>query len=413
MLTKKKQLRAGKSVWLAFPAPKVASSAAAAAGSLTADVLVIGAGISGALVSEMAASVGLSVIIADRRGPILGSTPASTALVQYEIDTPLTQLREKIGETNAIRAWRRSKLAVENLAHRTEYLGIDCHMVRRNSLYLAGNSLDAQQIAEEGAARNAAGIETALLTRSQLKARYHLARSSALLSFGNLALNPRLLTAGYLRQAIEKGVRILAPEEVVDIEQHSYGIAATLKSGARLRAKSVVYASGYELPKFITTRSLKIASTFAIATRPQKRRLWPTEAMIWEASDPYLYLRTTPDGRIICGGEDEPFSDEDKRNALLPAKVKRIRAKLQRLMPWVDTRPEFEWAASFGMSSTGLPRIGRIPGRKNVYAALGYGGNGITFSRIAAEVLTAQLTGRHDPDEDLFAFSTTGKAMKE
>lgn len=54
--------------------------------------------------------------------------------------------------------------------------------------------------------------------------------------------------------------------------------------------------------------------------------------MIWEASDPYLYLRTTPEGRIICGGEDEEFTDEEKRNALIPAKVTRLRSKLRRLM---------------------------------------------------------------------------------
>jgi glycine/D-amino acid oxidase-like deaminating enzyme len=42
--------------------------------------------------------------------------------------------------------------------------------------------------------------------------------------------------------------------------------------------------------------------------------------MIWEASDPYLYLRTTPDGRIICGGEDEDFSDEAARDRLLGRK---------------------------------------------------------------------------------------------
>lgn len=402
MVTRKKRLRAGKSIWLAFPSPRI--STRRAVHGATADVLVIGAGISGALISEMAASAGLSVLIVDRRGPILGSTPASTALVQFEIDTPLTRLQEKMGRTAAIRAWRRSKLAVENLAHRTELLGIGCHMVRRNSLYLSGNSLDAKGLAEEAAARNAAGIETALLSRSELKQGYHLGRSGALLSFGNLVLNPRLLTSGYLRQAMARGARVLAPEEVVDIEEHASGIAATLKGGARLQAKAVVYATGYETPKFMRTRSLKIASTFAIATYPQMRRLWPTQAMIWEASDPYLYMRTTHDGRIICGGEDEEFSDEEKRNALLPSKVVRIRSKLHRLMPWVDTRPEFAWAASFGVSSTGLPRIGLVPGRKNTYAALGYGGNGITFSRIAAEILTARLTGGRDLDEDLFAF---------
>jgi glycine/D-amino acid oxidase-like deaminating enzyme len=402
MATRKKQLRAGKSIWQAFAAPKI--STRSAIDGMSADVLVIGAGISGALTGERAAAAGLSVIIADRRGPILGSTPASTALVQFEIDTPLTELRDKIGEKNAIRAWRRSKLAVENLAHRTEHLGIDCHMLRRNSLYLAGNKLNAKELDEEGAGRNEAGFETAVLSRSQLQAAYGLKRSRALLSFGNMALNPRLLTAGYLRAALARGVRILSPVEVTRVEDRAYGISATLKSGMRIRAKAVVYATGYELPEFVKLRSLKIASTFAIATYPQPRRLWPTQAMIWEASDPYLYLRTTPDGRIICGGEDEEFSDEERRNALLPQKVSRIRAKLQRLMPWVDTRPEFEWSASFGLSSTGLPRIGRIPGRKNVYAALGYGGNGITFSRIAAELLTTQLTGRRDPDEDLFAF---------
>jgi glycine/D-amino acid oxidase-like deaminating enzyme len=115
-------------------------------------------------------------------------------------------------------------------------------------------------------------------------------------------------------------------------------------------------------------------------------------------------LRTTHDRRIICGGEDEDFTDEGKRNSLLLFKVTRIRSKLKKLMPWVDTRPEFEWAASFGVSSPGLPRIGRLRGRVNVYAALGFGGNGITFSRIAAEVLTTLLAGGHHPAEDLFAF---------
>lgn len=277
-------------------------------------------------------------------------------------------------------------------------------MIRRDSLYLSGSKLGARKLAAEGVARNAAGFETALLSRPELKQQYRFRRSNALLSFNNLVLNPRLLTSGYLKCAMTRGARLYAPEEVVQVEENASGVAVTLKSGASLRSKAVVYATGYELPKFLKTPSLKIASTFAIATYPQPRRLWPTQAMIWEASDPYLYMRTTPDGRIVCGGEDEEFSDEEKRNALLPAKVSRIRSKLGGLMPWVDTRPEFAWAASFGVSTTGLPRIGRLPGRKNVYAALGYGGNGITFSRIAAEILTAQLRGNRDVDEDLFSF---------
>jgi len=54
---------------------------------------------------------------------------------------------------------------------------------------------------------------------------------------------------------------------------------------------------------------------------------------------------------------------------------------------------------------TGLPSIGAIPGKQNCYAVLGFGGNGITFAMIAAEVLREAIAGRADPDADLFAFA--------
>jgi glycine/D-amino acid oxidase-like deaminating enzyme len=48
--------------------------------------------------------------------------------------------------------------------------------------------------------------------------------------------------------------------------------------------------------------------------------------------------------------------------------------------------------------------IGAIEGHPNVYAAMGYGGNGITFSKIAAEILAKALNGKEDRDAALFAF---------
>src|SRR6185295_7995320 len=100
--------------------------------------------------------------------------------------------------------------------------------------------------------------------------------------------------------------------------------------------------------------------------------------LIWEASDPYLYARTTADGRVIAGGEDEEFSDDERRDALTASKAKRISAKLARLLPQLDARPELRWSGTFGQSRSGLPTIGEIPGLRRCYAVLGYGGNGIT-----------------------------------
>ena len=151
-------------------------------------------------------------------------------------------------------------------------------------------------------------------------------------------------------------------------------------------------------------RRHQVISTWAIATRPQPRKLWPEDCFIWEAADPYLYLRSTPDGRVICGGEDEEFSDDEARDALIPKKAAAIARKLGRLLPQLDTTPEFAWAGAFGSTATGLPSIGAVPGMPNCHAVLGFGGNGITYARIAADVIAGALSGRPDPDADLYAF---------
>jgi glycine/D-amino acid oxidase-like deaminating enzyme len=127
------------------------------------------------------------------------------------------------------------------------------------------------------------------------------------------------------------------------------------------------------------------------------------DVLVTEASDPYLYLRDGPDGSIICGGEDEPFSDDRARDALLPQKVEAIRAKLARLIPGVETKPAFAWAGSFGESATGLPSIGPLPGAPGCYAVLGFGGNGMIYAEIAAEILEVTFAGGRDPDADLYA----------
>jgi len=371
---------------------------------LETDVLVVGAGITGAMIADALASEGLKVAMVDRRGPAKGSTSASTALVQYEIDTPLTTLARKIGKEKAVRAWRRSRLAVDAVAARLKELDV-ADVVQRGSLYLAGNMLDRDGLEREHTARRAAGLASRFLDRRALRERFGIARSAALLGYGNFAIDPRKATIAMLNAAVEVGTKIFAPVEIVDVETKRSNVTAIAKSGHRIQARHLVFATGYEIPDQVPRKGHTIASTWAIATRPQKRRLWPEQCMIWEAADPYLYLRTTPDGRVICGGEDEEFSESEKRDALMTRKTATLTRKLARLFPDLDTTPEFAWTGAFGQSTTGLPIIGQVPDMLHCWVALGYGGNGITYSRIAADIICGALTGRADVDADLYDFS--------
>jgi len=403
MLTRRKDLRSGLPIWAAARKPGVRHERLL--GNLSTDVLVIGAGISGALVAENLSAAGLRVVVVDRRSPMAGSTSASTALLQYEIDTPLSILSRSIGVPKAERIWRRSRLALDALRDRTAWLGIDADVRRRDGLYLSGELLDQVGLAREAKARRRAGFEVAFLSRRELRERYGIRRQAALLGFDNLVADPRKLAAGYLRVAQTRGAHILAPVEVVDVDESPRQIVATARTGREIRARYVVYATGYELAKSIPAKGHRIASTWAIATQPQRSNLWPTECMIWEASESYLYLRTTPDGRIICGGEDEPFQDDTLRDALLPRKVRALERKLKALLPGVDATAAFHWTGSFGASDTGTPSIGLVPGRRRTLAVLGYGGNGITFSMLAAQIVRGIVTGMGDPDARLFALA--------
>ena len=83
--------------------------------NIVCDVAVVGAGITGAMVAHRLSSDGHSVVVIDARDVCRGSTSASTALLQYEIDVSLTDLAKLIGKQNAGRAYQLSHQAIDDL----------------------------------------------------------------------------------------------------------------------------------------------------------------------------------------------------------------------------------------------------------------------------------------------------------
>ena len=126
---------------------------------------------------------------------------------------------------------------------------------------------------------------------------------------------------------------------------------------------------------------------------------------MWNTDDPYLYLRTTQDNRILIGGRDEQFFNPKKRDDLLPDKAKALVKDFKKMYPDVLFKPEFSWCGTFGSTKDGLPFIGEYPGLPNSYFALGFGGNGITFSLIAAEIIRDLIVGKKNNDQEIFSFS--------
>lgn len=401
METPRKNLRGGASLWTDTPRINVRHRARLAREKC--DVAVVGAGVSGALVALKLAEGGRDVVIVDRRPPCRGSTLASTAMIQFELDTTLSELADRMGADAAERAYQRSFRSVRALGSLIARLELSCGWKPRKALYLAGDRHGSRSLKAEAEYRARTGLPSVFLDSGSLLDAYGIQRTGAVLSEGAAEVNPVQLAAGCLRAAQRHGARIYAPHNVKAAHPHAKGIELETADGAVISAHRAVFATGYEVIDSLPRDRFEIVSTWALATKPMPPdAMWPGRCLIWEASDPYLYMRTTHDNRILAGGEDSGLNDADRRDGAIPNKTGRLLAKIEALLPERRLQIDYAWAGAFADSPTGLPFIAPLSDLRHGFAVLGCGGNGITFSVIAADVAARWVDGKTDPDADLF-----------
>ena len=375
-------------------------------GDVRCDVAVIGAGITGALVAWHLSREGFATVVVDRRDVGHGSTSASTSLLQYEIDEPLDRLALWHGWDKAVRAFERCREAIDSIERLSRRLGNTAGFERKNSLRLASGKSHVARLRREFDARHRAGFPDQWWSHGQLRERSSLKNPAAILSPIGAQLNPYRFTYALLEASRQMGARICDRSEVVRRSATSRSISLKVAGGSTVRARVLVDATGYEADLHLPRRMTEWKNTFALITEPLSTfEGWPSgECLIWETRDPYVYLRTTPDRRAIIGGYDEDYAPANIRDRLLPKKSVLLARRFNQMFPAMKMEVAYSWAGTFARTADGLPWIGRHPELKNTWVALGYGGNGITFSQIAAEMIRDDLIGRKNKDSEVFGF---------
>lgn len=366
---------------------------------------MLGAGVTGAMLAVRLAEAGIETAVIDCRGVARGSTPASTALIQYEIDTPLIELAQLHGQAVAELAYRQSAAALDQLRHLVDRHAIACDLAAATSLFVATSESDLQWFPQELAARQRIGLDVELLDRAQLASRFKIDRPAAIWSARAMQLDPYKLTHGLLAAAQRRGVKIF-DAEVLPRECGQPGHVLTTQEGVSVRCRHLIIATGYETPDlFAPIRShCALKTTFALASQADDNTKWPESPLIWESARPYFYARTTADGHVIVGGEDEDLIDPTRRDRMIEQKTAVLVKKFNAMFPHIAIDPEFAWAGVFAETADGLPLIGSPAEWPGCYFALGYGGNGITFSVIAAEIIVDAIQGRKHPAAGVFGF---------
>lgn len=409
------KLRHGHPLWLDQPSlPK--RKYPRHKGDLSGDVVIIGGGMTGAICAYLFSDAGVRVALIESKDVARGSTAASTALLMQEPDRDFTDLARRFGARDTREIWMSLSRATRDLVRTIRKLKLRCDLRECESVYFTLDPKKVATLRKEYDTRKAAGLPGRWLSAAALHRKTGITAQAAIATPGNAEVSPMRACHGFLSAAVERGAKVFERSAARRVEVSRDGVVVRT-AGGTITGRVVVIATGYARPGFEPrVGRFALKDTYVIATRrlPERlRRQIPRSSMMaWDTERPYHYLRWTEDGRLLVGGEDTNHRAVKGSRARIARARARLLAYLAQICPALAAeRPAYSWEGLFAESADGLPYIGTHSRHPKHLFALGYGGNGMTASFLAAtRLLTRYKTMSRAGEKagaarDLFAFN--------
>ncbi|GGB39887.1 NAD(P)/FAD-dependent oxidoreductase [Fictibacillus barbaricus] len=374
--------------------------------NITCDVLIVGGGMSGALCAHvLRQEKELDVVLIDRRKPGSGSSSANSGLLQFSSDKMLHELIDQQGEQDAVYFYQLCQKALEDLKKAANALSEDPEFRMQKSLYFASSGEDAVKLAREYDVLKRFDFPVEYLEPAEISSHFPFSKPAALVTSGDADVNPYQFVQIMLKDASAAGVRIYEYTPLLRKTKTVHGFTCESEKGT-ISARYIIFATGYENDFLAQQLGADLNRSFAVVTDPlPSLKTWYKEWMIWETKRPYLYMRTTKDGRIVAGGLDEDKAEAPLNEGIIEERGKRILQKIKEHFPDLSPKLSHTWCATFGESHDGLPYIGEHPNRLGEYYCLGFGGNGTVYSMLGATIIKDLITKGFHPASRLFTIA--------
>ncbi|KFC23320.1 NAD(P)/FAD-dependent oxidoreductase [Epilithonimonas lactis] len=374
--------------------------------NIETEILIIGGGITGSFLAHQMIKDGFETVLVDRREIGNGSTSATTSMLQYEIDVPLFELSEMIGKEGAEKAYWACYDSIDTLGKVAKQIKSECGFKKKESLYFAAFKKDVPNLKKEFEARKVAKFPVKWLSSEEISKTFKIENTfGGILSEQGGSIDAFCLAHDILHYNYKKGLQVFDKTDIIKFDHKKNSVTATTEFGNKIKAKKVIFCNGFESTEIIKDDFVNLLSTYAIVgEQNEKNHQELNDLLVWNTAEPYIYMRTTDDNRVLIGGEDEEFVNAKKRDSLLIDKEQKLVKKLNKYLPDNDFRTDFVWAGTFGETKDGLPYIGEHPDFPSAYFVLGFGGNGITFSVIGMEMASQFLKGKKHELSKYFKF---------
>jgi glycine/D-amino acid oxidase-like deaminating enzyme/nitrite reductase/ring-hydroxylating ferredoxin subunit len=362
-------------------------------GDARADVVVIGAGITGLTAALLLKQRGRQVLLLDAGSPGSGETARSSAHLTVVPDARFATLGARFGRTKATAALQGYAKAIDWIEEVVHVLGIACDFARvPGHLYCDQGEAGERELEREADSANELGIAGRLVPAIPLP--FPVRRA---LRFERQAqLHPLRYLAGLVAAVSGDGCTVHGDTRVIDVEDGEPCRVRTERGTITCRAVIVAAHVPFTNRVLLHTK-LSPHRSYVVAAETELRE---DVGLCWDLARPYHYWRTAHvDGRplVLLGGGDHRVGEHDDAEASFHALERHMAERLGR-------RPlRFRWSGQIIEPADGLPYVGRNALSTRIFVATGYSGNGLAGGTLGGMILADEVTGVSDPWAEVLA----------
>lgn len=358
--------------------------------SISADVVVVGAGITGIFIAYVLSKAGIKVVLLEKNRQILqGATLMTTGFITKAIDTSFDELIWLLGEEGAKLVWKSGEKAMDLIAEIINKENIDCEYKTVSAYTYAKNLKQFKKITNEYRAIKKAGFEVAL----QNKSGKLFFDNAGFMELPYQSMFHAIKFAEALADRAEAaGTKFFVESEVLGIEE---GVVKT-KEG-QINARDIVISTYAPLTNDGTRFKKGMYQSYVFEIEIEKGLF--AEGLYQDMHNPFHYFRIDSYAmfdRMIVGGED-------KRQDIKVSSGKNFNA-LEKYVKYLVSGHPYKitrrWDGPILEPSDGLALIGKI--KPHTFVATAFSGNGMTYSAISATIIRDLIIGRSNAYVDLY-----------